>query len=110
MQLAKGALRAGLKVLEEKAGIEDKDIERILLAGAFGNYIRPQSALRIGLLPDVGVERIHFAGNAAIVGAQMALVSMRCRQLCGRLAKKIEYVETAGDENFRTVFAEALMF
>lgn len=109
-QLAKGALRAGLKVLEEKAGIEDKDIERILLAGAFGNYIRPQSALRIGLLPDVGVERIHFAGNAAIVGAQMALVSMRCRQLCGRLAKKIEYVETAGDENFRTVFAEALMF
>lgn len=109
-QLAKGALRAGLQLLQKKAGIEDKDIEQILLAGAFGNYIRRQSALRIGLLPDVGVEKIHFVGNAAVVGARMVLVSMRCRRLCGKLVKKIEYVETAGDPHFRELFAEALLF
>ena len=109
-QLAKGALRAGLQLLQKKAGIEDKDIERVLLAGAFGNYIRRQSALRIGLLPDVGPEKIHFVGNAAVVGARMVLVSKRCRQLCGKLVKKIEYVETAGDPHFRETFAEALLF
>ena len=109
-QLAKGALSAGLGVLLEKAGIEDKDIEQILLAGAFGNYIRRESALRIGLLPSVGIEKIHFVGNAAIVGARMVLVSTRCRQLCSKLVEKIEYVETAGDSHFRELFAEALLF
>jgi uncharacterized 2Fe-2S/4Fe-4S cluster protein (DUF4445 family) len=109
-QLAKGALRAGLQLLQEKAQVTDKDIERIMLAGAFGNYIRPESALRIGLLPDVGIERIQFVGNAAIVGARMVLVSTRCRQLCSKLVEKIEYVETAGDPRFRTIFAEALPF
>ena len=108
-QLAKGALRAGLGVLLEKAGIEEKDIEQILLAGAFGNYIRRESALRIGLLPSVGIEKIHFVGNAAIVGARMVLVSTRCRQLCSKMVEKIEYVETAGDPHFRELFAEALL-
>ena len=79
MQLAKAAIRAGIKLLQQKAGIKDDDIERILLAGAFGNYIRPKNALRIGLLPAVGPERIHFVGNAASSGAEMILVSWDCR-------------------------------
>jgi len=109
-QLAKGAIRAGLKLLQKKAGIKDKDIEQVFLAGAFGNCINRQSALRIGLLPNVGPEKIHFVGNAAVVGARMALVSTRCRQLCEKLVKKIEYVETAGNVQFRELFAEALLF
>jgi uncharacterized 2Fe-2S/4Fe-4S cluster protein (DUF4445 family) len=109
-QLAKAAIRAGIKLLQKKAGITDNDIEQIFLAGAFGNYIQRESAVRIGLLPDVGVEKIRFAGNAAAVGAQMILLSSRCRRLCAELTKRIEYVETAREPEFQTIFAESLMF
>ena len=105
VQLAKGAIRTDFKVLLKKFGLEDSDIEQVLLAGAFGNYIRPQSALRIGLLPDVPVERIHFVGNAASSGAQMILLSRQCRKRAKQLAHKIEYIEIANDPDFQTVFA-----
>ena len=109
-QLAKAAIRAGIKLLQEKMGIGDRDIDRILLAGAFGNYINPRSALRIGLLPEVGAERIHFVGNAASAGAQMILVCRRSRDRAGELARKIEYVETAHQSSFQDVFADSLLF
>jgi uncharacterized 2Fe-2S/4Fe-4S cluster protein (DUF4445 family) len=109
-QLAKAAIRAGIKLLQEKMGIGDRDIDRILLAGAFGNYINPRSALRIGLLPEVGAERIHFVGNAASAGAQMILVCRRSRNRAGELARKIEYVETAHQSSFQDVFADSLLF
>ena len=110
VQLAKGAIRAGITLLERKVGLADSDIERILLAGAFGNYIRPESALRIGLLPAVAAERIHFVGNAACSGAQMALVSSACRAEAGELARRIQYVEIAHEKNFGDVFAESIAF
>jgi len=110
MQLAKGAIRAGIKLLQQKIGIEDPDVKRILLAGAFGNYIRRQSALRIGLLPAVDAERIRFVGNAAASGAQMILLSRRCRDQARELAGKIEYVEIAHEPDFQMVFAESMLF
>ncbi len=110
MQLAKGAIRAGIKLLQQKIGLEDNDIKRILLAGAFGNYIRRESALRIGLLPVVEVERIHFVGNAAAAGAQMALLSKQCRDKAGQLARKIEYIEIAHEPGFQDVFADSMLF
>jgi uncharacterized 2Fe-2S/4Fe-4S cluster protein (DUF4445 family) len=109
-QLAKAAVRAGIRLLQRKAGIGDEDIGQILLAGAFGNYINRNSALKVGLLPAVGVEKVHFIGNAASSGAQMVLVSSECRELAGRLAAKIEYVEIAHQADFQEVFAEELMF
>jgi uncharacterized 2Fe-2S/4Fe-4S cluster protein (DUF4445 family) len=109
-QLAKAAIRAGIKLLQKKMGIGDGDIEQVLLAGAFGNYIKRQSAKRIGLLCDVDLEKIHFVGNAASVGAQMVLVSSECRSLVGELVKKIEYVEIANESDFQAVFADSLMF
>ena len=109
-QLAKAAIRAGIKLLQQKMGIEDRDIERILLAGAFGNYINPRSALRIGLLPEVGAERIHFVGNAASAGAQIILVSRDSRNQARELARKIEYVEIAHQPSFQDVFADSLLF
>jgi uncharacterized 2Fe-2S/4Fe-4S cluster protein (DUF4445 family) len=109
-QLAKAAIAAGIKLLQRKMGLEDSDIERILLAGAFGNYIYPRSALRIGLLPQVGVERIHFVGNAASSGAQMILVSRDSRDQARELARKIEYVEIANQPDFHDVFADSLLF
>ncbi len=110
VQLAKAAVRAGIKILRKKIGLKDCDIARILLAGAFGNYIRPKSALKIGLLPDVPEERIHFVGNAASVGAQMLLVSSRFRKKARQLARKIKYIEIAHRKDFQNVFVESIAF
>ncbi len=110
VQLAKAAIRAGIKLLQKKVGLEDSDIEKVLLAGAFGNYIRAESALRIGLLPQVPVERIKFVGNAAASGAHMLLLSRRARELAGQLARKIEYVEIAHEADFSDVYADCMLF
>lgn len=110
VQLAKGAIRTGIKLLQQRAGLQDGDIEHVLLAGAFGNYIRPASALRIGLLPAVGVEKIRSVGNAAASGAQMALISRQCRRQAGRLARKMNYIEIAHEPDFQNVFADSMLF
>ena len=109
-QLAKAAIRAGIMLLQKKIGITDADIEQILLAGAFGNYIRRESACRIGLLPNIEIEKVHFVGNAASSGAQMDLLSYQCRNISEKLARQIEYIEIAHETEFQMVFAEALMF
>jgi uncharacterized 2Fe-2S/4Fe-4S cluster protein (DUF4445 family) len=110
VQLAKAAIRAGVKLLQKKIGIEDNDIKQVLLAGAFGNYIRRESALRIGLLPSLPLERIHFVGNAAASGAEMMLLSQKCRTQAKKLAQKIEYIEIAHQPDFQNVFAESMTF
>jgi uncharacterized 2Fe-2S/4Fe-4S cluster protein (DUF4445 family) len=110
VQLAKGAIRTGIKLLQARMGVADADIQQVLLAGAFGNYIRREAALRIGLLPAVPVERIHFVGNAASSGAVTILVNRHCRALAGRLAGRIQYVEIAHEPDFPTVFAESMFF
>lgn len=110
VQLAKAAIRAGIKILQKKIGAKDADIKHIFLAGAFGNYIRRESALRMGLLPAVPPERIHFVGNAAASGAQMVLLSNRYRQSAKDLARKIKYVEIANQPDFQTTFADCMSF
>jgi uncharacterized 2Fe-2S/4Fe-4S cluster protein (DUF4445 family) len=110
LQLAKAAIRAGIKLLQKKIGLEDDDIKQVLLAGAFGNYIRRESALRIGLLPNLPLERIHFIGNAAASGAQMLLLSRKCRTQAKKLARKIQYVEIAHQPDFQEAFAESMTF
>ncbi|MBW8040772.1 MAG: DUF4445 domain-containing protein [Planctomycetes bacterium] len=110
VQLAKAAIRAGIKILEQKVGIADGGIEQIFLAGAFGNYIRAESALRLKMLPDVPAERIHFVGNAASSGAQMILLSRQCRENAKELARKIEYVEIAHQPDFQDVFTDCMSF
>jgi uncharacterized 2Fe-2S/4Fe-4S cluster protein (DUF4445 family) len=110
MQLAKAAIRAGIKLLQKRIGLEDYEIEHVLLAGAFGNYIRKESALRIGLLPTVPVEKIRFVGNAAASGARMILVSRQCRDKARELAGKIEYIEIAHEPEFQDVYADSMLF
>jgi uncharacterized 2Fe-2S/4Fe-4S cluster protein (DUF4445 family) len=110
VQLAKAAIRAGTKLLQKRLGLADSDIEQIFLAGAFGNYIRRESALRIGLLPDVPPQCIHFVGNAAASGAQMILTGSHFRELARDLAHKIQYVEIAHEKDFPDVFAESMAF
>jgi len=110
VQLAKAAIRAGIKLLQKKIGLEDDDIKQVLLAGAFGNYIRRESALRIGLLPAVSAERIRCVGNAASSGAQIILLSSQAREKAKDLARSIEYIEIAHEPDFQTVFAYEMLF
>jgi len=109
MQLAKAAILAGIRILMNKLNLNTGDIDRVLLAGAFGNYIRPGSAVRIGLLPNVPLDRIQSIGNAAATGAQMLLISDECRQRAAELAKKIQYVEIAHEKGFSDIFADAML-
>jgi len=109
-QLAKAAIRAGIKLLQKNLGVEDNDIRHIYLAGAFGNYISPANAKRIGLLPDVPLERIQSIGNAAAIGAQMALISNQSRKAAADLAQKIKYVEIAHEPDFQDVYADSMFF
>lgn len=110
LQLAKAAIRTGIILLQKKLEIEDSDIEKVLLAGAFGNYINKNSALRIGLLPNVDIKKVHFVGNAAASGAQLILLNSTSRQLAKDLTKKIEYIEIANEKTFTDVYADSMIF
>ncbi len=110
LQLAKAAIRAGITLLLKAAGQTENQIQQILLAGAFGNYIQKENAVRIGLLPQVAKEKIHFVGNAAGSGAHMALTSQPARNLADTLAEQIEYLEIAHKPEFQMIFSDCLLF
>lgn len=110
VQLAKGAIMAGIKILIKTLGVKVEDISEVLLAGAFGNYIQRESAIRLGLIPDFPLEKVKFIGNAAAGGAKMALMSREARKTSKQISKKTEYIELAVDMNFQNEFVEAMMF
>jgi uncharacterized 2Fe-2S/4Fe-4S cluster protein (DUF4445 family) len=109
-QLAKGAVNAGMIMLLRRMEVELADIDRLYLAGAFGNYIRRESARRIGLLPDIPLEKIQFIGNAAAAGAREVLLSRSARCHAETLARDIQYVELAGQPEFQTIFGDSMFF
>lgn len=108
LQLAKGAIRAGIEMLLQKEGISKGEISRIYLAGAFGSYLKPESAVEIGLLPDVPLERIVSVGNCAGTGAVMALFSEKIIKDMERDAEKICHVELAKEEGFQECFLQCM--
>jgi len=110
VQLAKGAIYSGLLMLQKVMGVPDDRIGELMLAGGFGNYLNIESAKRIGLLPDLPTERITYAGNAAALGAQMAVLSETERHRATALARKIEHVSLAARPDFQEVFVEAICF
>jgi uncharacterized 2Fe-2S/4Fe-4S cluster protein (DUF4445 family) len=110
LQLASGAIRAGILILVRQAGLEPGDIGTVLLAGAFGNFIRRNNARRIGLLPQVPCHSIRFIGNAASLGAKLALLSESERDYAGSMRSKIEHVDLSLDMMFQMEFAEAMIF
>ena len=109
-QLAKGAILAGYEILKRTLGIKDEDIQEILLAGAFGNYIRRDQAKRIGLLPNVPKDRIRFVGNAAGFGAKMVLLSKDLRKEACEISENTEYIELAVRTDFQDVFVSSMSF
>jgi uncharacterized 2Fe-2S/4Fe-4S cluster protein (DUF4445 family) len=110
VQLAKGAIYTGATILLSEAGLDAKDIDTIMLAGAFGSYIRPKSALTIGLFPQVNVERVIQVGNAAGEGAKTLLLSSESREFVEQLVPKIDYLELANHDDFQSIFLESLKF
>jgi len=110
VQLAKGAIRAGIEVLKSKLRLDDARLDAILLAGGFGNFVRRRNALRIGLLPPVEHARIHFIGNAALAGAKMVLACKAYREQAEEISRQTEYLELGGMPEFQHHFAEAMLF
>ena len=108
IQLAKGAMRAGLNILLEKAGISESDIDAVVIAGAFGSYIDVASAVAIGMFPTLPLDRFVQVGNAAGMGARMALVSQEQREEAKRIAVEAEYVELTNTPEFTEAFALAM--
>lgn len=110
LQLAKGAISAGVEILMTEMGIQKEQLDRVLLAGAFGNYIKKESALRIGLLPPLPIEKISAIGNAAGDGAKMALLSTEERERASVLADRAEHLELSARMDFQKQFIKALSF
>lgn len=106
LQLAKAAIRAGIQILLEKAGIDESQISRLYLAGAFGSYIKVKSALATGLLPPLPAERIISVGNCAGMGAAMALLSGELRKEMETVSNAIHHVELSQELSFQNVFLE----
>ena len=109
VQLAKAAIRAGIEVLVREAGLEAEQVERVVVAGAFGTYLDVDSALAVGMFPPLPSERFAQVGNAAGIGAKMALASRRCRRKAEEIARRVEYIELTTYPRFVEIYADALM-
>ncbi|HEY7600514.1 MAG TPA: ASKHA domain-containing protein, partial [Candidatus Limnocylindrales bacterium] len=106
IQLAKAALYTGCKLLMQRRGVEQ--VDKIVLAGAFGSYIDPLHAMILGLYPDCALEKVYAVGNAAGDGARIALLSKARRREAAELARRVEYIETAIDPDFQNEFVRAM--
>ena len=105
LQAAKTAIRLGIQALLEDGGIAEADIDRVIIAGAFGTFIDVQSAVAIGMLPPLPLERFQQVGNAAGTGARLALISQDRRRVALEIAAKDGYIELACIPEFNNKFA-----
>lgn len=110
LQLAKGAIAAGIRILMKNYGIDTDEIKEVQLAGAFGNYLNPHSACVIGLIPAELEDRITMVGNAAGAGAKLALLSSSEYERAARAARNVEFIELGSDPAFTSTFARTMMF
>jgi uncharacterized 2Fe-2S/4Fe-4S cluster protein (DUF4445 family) len=110
LQFAKGSIATGIQVLMKEMGVRAADLHEVLLAGAFGSYIHPDSARTIGLVPPVALDRIKAIGNAAGEGAKIGLLSYRERDAAEAMPGRVEYLELSGREDFNDLFMKALGF
>jgi len=108
LQLAKGAMLAGIQVLLEVNGLSEEAIDRVIIAGAFGTYIDVASAIAIGMLPRLPLDRFQQVGNAAGIGAKLALISRSKRAKAQAIARRVGYVELAAFPQFTKTFARAM--
>ncbi|CAB4681831.1 unannotated protein [freshwater metagenome] len=110
LQFAKAAIATGWALLLEEFGVEESEIQQVLLAGSFGSYLSPASAIKIGLVPKLSVMRIMSAGNVAGEGAKMVLLSAQERHGANALLEEIDYVELSDRTDFNDKFVDRLAF
>jgi uncharacterized 2Fe-2S/4Fe-4S cluster protein (DUF4445 family) len=110
IQLAKGAIRAGIDILLEEAGIHAHDLEAFIIAGAFGTYLDIDSAITVGMFPDLPRARFRQVGNAAGTGARQMLVSAAQREAAEQIRSRVEYIELTVHPDFESRFTQALFF
>jgi len=109
IQLAKGAMRTGVDVLLEKAGLTAGDLDTIIIAGAFGTYLDIESGIEIGMFPDIPRDKFQQVGNAAGAGARMGLLSLEKRGQAARIVEKVDYVELTVEPSFSKAFARSML-
>ena len=110
LQFAKAAIATGWHILLAEAGLTATDVQQVLLAGSFGSYLSPASAIRLGLVPPLPVLRVVSAGNVAGEGAKMALLSLRERAAGLALLEEVRYVELSDRADFNDQFVGQLAF
>ena len=110
LQFAKAAIATGWALLLEEFGVQESEIQQVLLAGSFGSYLSPSSAIKIGLVPKLSVMRIMSAGNVAGEGAKMVLLSAQERHGAQALLDEIDYIELSDRADFNDKFVERLAF
>jgi uncharacterized 2Fe-2S/4Fe-4S cluster protein (DUF4445 family) len=110
LQFAKASIATGWDILMRQLGVEASDISQVLLAGSFGAYLTPLSAVRIGLVPRLALPRIVSAGNVAGEGAKIAALSLRERAEAESILREVEYVELSGRADFNDLFIDQLAF
>ncbi|WP_300458301.1 ASKHA domain-containing protein [Desulfobacula sp.] len=108
IQLAKGAMRAGIELLLDAAGVTAADVDEFIIAGAFGSYISVEAAVGIGMFPDIPIDRFRQVGNAAGIGAKQALLSTTRRAEAAGIGERVEYLELTVSEKFQAEFLKAL--
>jgi uncharacterized 2Fe-2S/4Fe-4S cluster protein (DUF4445 family) len=107
LQLAKAAIRSGIQILLEANGCPEDEIKQVIIAGAFGTYIDVASAVTIGMLPSLPLNRFRQAGNAAGMGAKLALISLARRAEAEAVASRVKYIELASTPGFDQTFIQA---
>jgi len=107
LQLAKAAIRTGIQMLLETSDCSEAEIKQVIIAGAFGNYIDVASAVAIGMLPSLPLNRFRQVGNAAGMGAKLALISLKSRGQAEAIASRVSYIELASAPKFEHIFVQA---
>ena len=110
LQLAKSAIFSGITMLQTVMNVPNEQLHELMLCGGFGNYIDIGSAVKIRLLPELPLERISYVGNAALLGAQMAVLSETERNRAKTLADRMEHVALAARPEFQDIFVDGMRF
>lgn len=110
LQFAKASIATGWTILCRELGIAPEDVSQVLLAGSFGSYLTPASAVRIGLVPRLPLPRIVSAGNVAGEGAKIVALSVNERAAANAVLDEVEYIELSGRADFNDLFVDQLAF
>ena len=110
VQFCKGAILSGILTLMQRLGLEEREIDRVIVAGQFGKHLNPESLTGAGLIPASLKERISYIGNSSMMGAHLCLLNQNERRRAEEVAKNIEYIELSVSPGYEKLFTKCLQF